>query len=241
MNVICRLIGLNLTVLLLIGLLVMGGNTRIYLDVPGLVFVVGLLVGGLLISFRPQQIGDAVFATLAGESAPPSARQKRRENAAVFGRAYQLAWGAGLVGTLFGLIAMLADLSDPAAIGVGMSVALLTTAYGAMLAEFVFAPLQQSILSQPTLEDVAPMGGGDSGADAEDAPKLSGATGGLWRGLAIVALMVAVFMVPIASFSEVNKEDNLRPDEEARFMRYIYGDATDDPPIAPQRIDEPGE
>lgn len=203
MNVLCRLIGLNLTMLLLIGLLAMSGNTRIYLDTPGLVFVVGLLVGGLLISFRPRQIGDAVFATLAGQSAPPVDRQERREYAAVFGRAYQLAWGAGLVGTLFGLIAMLNDLSDPAAIGEGMAVALLTTAYGAMLAEFVFAPLQQSILSQPTLEDIAPTGGGEPGADAEDAPELSGATGGLWRGLAVVALMVAVFMVTVVSFSEV--------------------------------------
>lgn len=55
-------------------------------------------------------------------------------------------WGAlapafGMIGTLIGLILMLVNLSDVAAIGPGMAVALLTTFYGALLSNLVFIPI----------------------------------------------------------------------------------------------------
>ncbi|MEK9657460.1 MAG: MotA/TolQ/ExbB proton channel family protein [bacterium] len=46
----------------------------------------------------------------------------------------------GLVGTLIGLIVMLAKLDDPSAIGPAMAVALITTFYGALFANFLFMP-----------------------------------------------------------------------------------------------------
>ncbi len=46
----------------------------------------------------------------------------------------------GMIGTLIGLVQMLATLDDPAKIGEGMAVALLTTLYGALLANVVFLP-----------------------------------------------------------------------------------------------------
>ena len=47
----------------------------------------------------------------------------------------------GLIGTLIGLVQMLGNLQDPANIGPSMAVALLTTFYGAVLANMVFMPL----------------------------------------------------------------------------------------------------
>ncbi len=47
----------------------------------------------------------------------------------------------GMVGTLIGLVQMLSDLSDPDAIGPAMAVALLTTFYGAVLANLIFLPM----------------------------------------------------------------------------------------------------
>ena len=47
----------------------------------------------------------------------------------------------GLVGTLIGLIQMLKGLTDPRAIGQGMSVALMATFYGVLLAGLIFLPL----------------------------------------------------------------------------------------------------
>jgi len=49
------------------------------------------------------------------------------------------AWG--MIGTLIGLIQMLGALDDPSKIGSGMATALITTFYGAFLANLVFLPL----------------------------------------------------------------------------------------------------
>ena len=47
----------------------------------------------------------------------------------------------GMIGTLIGLVNMLAALEDPSSIGAGMATALITTFYGALLANAVFLPL----------------------------------------------------------------------------------------------------
>jgi len=47
----------------------------------------------------------------------------------------------GMIGTLVGLVLMLQNMSDPSTIGPSMSVALITTFYGALLANAVFLPM----------------------------------------------------------------------------------------------------
>ncbi|TNE73634.1 motility protein A [bacterium] len=47
----------------------------------------------------------------------------------------------GMIGTLIGLILMLRNLSDSGGIGQGLSVALITTFYGTIFANLIFAPL----------------------------------------------------------------------------------------------------
>ncbi|MCF7802847.1 MAG: flagellar motor protein [Candidatus Marinimicrobia bacterium] len=47
----------------------------------------------------------------------------------------------GMIGTLIGLIKMLQTLDDPTQIGAGMAVALVTTFYGALLANLLFLPI----------------------------------------------------------------------------------------------------
>ncbi len=51
----------------------------------------------------------------------------------------------GMIGTLIGLVAMLANMSDPSAIGAGMAAALLTTLYGAILANVIALPLADKL------------------------------------------------------------------------------------------------
>ncbi len=53
------------------------------------------------------------------------------------------AWG--MIGTLIGLINMLGNMSDPEALGPGMSVALLTTMYGSLLANWLCAPVSNKM------------------------------------------------------------------------------------------------
>lgn len=47
----------------------------------------------------------------------------------------------GMIGTVIGLINMLQNLSDPSQLGLGMSVALLTTLYGVMFANLFYNPI----------------------------------------------------------------------------------------------------
>ena len=49
----------------------------------------------------------------------------------------------GFVGTIIGLINVLNNMQDPAQIGEGMALALLTTLYGILMANFLFLPLSK--------------------------------------------------------------------------------------------------
>ncbi len=51
----------------------------------------------------------------------------------------------GMIGTLVGLVAMLSNMDDPSKIGAGMAAALLTTLYGALLANVLFLPLADKL------------------------------------------------------------------------------------------------
>ena len=58
----------------------------------------------------------------------------------------------GMIGTLIGLVAMLANMSDPAAIGKGMAAALLTTLYGACVANLMFLPVADKLAQRASDE-----------------------------------------------------------------------------------------
>lgn len=74
-----------------------------------------------------------------------SINQRTMKSVAVLRRASEVAPAMGLIGTLVGLVQMLGNLSTPEAIGPGMSVALLTTFYGAIMANIFFAPIASKL------------------------------------------------------------------------------------------------
>lgn len=51
----------------------------------------------------------------------------------------------GMIGTLIGLVAMLSNMDDPKSIGPAMAVALLTTLYGAMMANMLVIPIADKL------------------------------------------------------------------------------------------------
>ena len=59
----------------------------------------------------------------------------------------------GMIGTLIGLVQMLRQLDDPSKIGVGMATALLTTFYGALLANLFFIPLSGKLQTRGREEE----------------------------------------------------------------------------------------
>ncbi|MDD2761696.1 MAG: MotA/TolQ/ExbB proton channel family protein, partial [Methylomonas sp.] len=58
-----------------------------------------------------------------------------------------LAPAMGMIGTLVGLVQMLSNMSDPSAIGPAMAVALLTTLYGALIANVFALPMIDKLAS----------------------------------------------------------------------------------------------
>lgn len=66
---------------------------------------------------------------------------RHKEGKSIFEQLGMFAPAFGMIGTLIGLVQMLANLSDPSSIGGGMAIALLTTFYGAILANLVALPL----------------------------------------------------------------------------------------------------
>jgi len=66
---------------------------------------------------------------------------RHKEGRGIFEAAGMFAPAFGMIGTLIGLVQMLANLSDPSSIGGGMAIALLTTFYGAVVANLIALPL----------------------------------------------------------------------------------------------------
>lgn len=64
----------------------------------------------------------------------------------------KLAPAFGMIGTLIGLITMLANIEDKSAIGSGMSTALITTLYGAFIANLVFIPIKSNLEDKDNAE-----------------------------------------------------------------------------------------
>lgn len=77
----------------------------------------------------------------------------------------------GLIGTVIGLIQMLKQLKDPSAIGAGMATALITTFYGAILANFILLPIagklkiksaEEILLKEVMIEGILSIQAGDN-------------------------------------------------------------------------------
>ncbi len=70
----------------------------------------------------------------------------RHENGiGVFERWAKLAPAFGMIGTLLGLIGMMANLEDTASIGPNMAIALVTTLYGTIFANLIIIPIQSKL------------------------------------------------------------------------------------------------
>ncbi|MEK9856236.1 MAG: MotA/TolQ/ExbB proton channel family protein, partial [Rhodobiaceae bacterium] len=70
-----------------------------------------------------------------------SMKQRHEANQGVIKAWVDLAPAMGMIGTLVGLVLMLGNMADPKAIGPAMAVALLTTMYGAIIANIIFMPM----------------------------------------------------------------------------------------------------
>ncbi|SPF80100.1 motility protein A [Pseudoprimorskyibacter insulae] len=83
----------------------------------------------------------------------------------------------GMIGTLIGLVQMLGNMADPKAIGPAMAVALLTTLYGAFIANVLFGPMNtklegytadEVVYREMVIEGLRGIAKGESGRNVQD-------------------------------------------------------------------------
>ncbi len=79
--------------------------------------------------------------------------ERHQQGRRIFSTMGELAPAFGMIGTLIGLIQMLSQLDSPDNLGSGMAVALITTLYGATLANLFFIPLAKKLKAR-TEEEV---------------------------------------------------------------------------------------
>ena len=80
--------------------------------------------------------------------------ERLKEGKRVFKALGDSAPAFGMIGTLVGLVQMLANMDDPSTIGPAMAVALLTTLYGAVIANVICIPIAEKLDAKLDLEEV---------------------------------------------------------------------------------------
>tara|TARA_R110002167_G_C12707356_1_gene655418 strand:- start:87491 stop:88258 length:768 start_codon:yes stop_codon:yes gene_type:complete len=87
--------------------------------------------------------GDVVRNALEKDIALTEERHKT--GVGIFKAMGDVAPAMGMIGTLVGLVAMLSNMDDPKSIGPSMAVALLTTLYGAVIANMIAIPMADKL------------------------------------------------------------------------------------------------
>lgn len=99
----------------------------------------GETLDGIMNNLKPNEI-----RSIYGEEMKHIQR-RHDTHIALFKEIGGIAGSMGMIGTLIGLVAMLLNMSDPAAIGPAMAVALLTTLYGALIGNGFASPIASKL------------------------------------------------------------------------------------------------
>lgn len=98
-------------------------------------------------------------------------RERHKSGAEVIMAFGVFAPAMGMIGTLIGLVLMLKNMDDPSTIGPSMALALITTFYGALLANLVFVPMSgklkkrsadEVLVKELSLEGIIAIASGDN-------------------------------------------------------------------------------
>ena len=123
------------------------GDPLIFLSIPSLLIVVGGTIALLLISFPLSDVNQ-ILGYIWHAFKPPTADADRaklinelEKGILMLSRAKTYAQATGWAGGLIGAVIMLTHMDDPAALGPGAALALLTALYGTLIAYFICLPL----------------------------------------------------------------------------------------------------
>ena len=121
----------------------LGSSPSVFVDVPAMLFVV-LMGGGILVA--AHGVGAIRLVALAAIGSLNEDSRLLATNALQTATTAFIA--AGWLGVLIGVVQLLANLDDPAAVGPAAAVALLTAFYGHSLAWLGCLPLARSLVDR---------------------------------------------------------------------------------------------
>jgi len=140
MNPLSRLVGIAIALGAIALVTAPVGYLSTLFDLPSILLVAGVVIGGLVASFGPRALLRTLRQALAS-SPQPDRNVEVGLRVAVHGR--RLSWAGGALGSILGVIAMLSNLSDPSEVGPGLALCLLSLFYGAVAAELFFTNLSE--------------------------------------------------------------------------------------------------
>jgi len=111
----------------------------------------------VLLKKATQLIADSADPNLIRDTMSieiTSMKRRHKIGISVFLKLGSLGPAFGMIGTLIGLVQMLANLSDPSALGPAMAIALLTTFYGSFVANVIFIPLADKLKARSMQEEL---------------------------------------------------------------------------------------
>jgi chemotaxis protein MotA len=104
---------------------------------------------GLLIDGHPAEVVRSMLSKDLHQTL-----QRHSDGQDIFKAIGDVGPAMGMIGTLIGLVQMLANMDDPKQIGPAMAIALLTTLYGAILANMVALPIADKLAVRSREENV---------------------------------------------------------------------------------------
>ena len=164
-----------------------GSHLALFVDPPS-VLIVGL--GALLFTlahFSLREVVGAVQCALGRQEIEPEEGLRAR---LVFRTMENYVLGLGALGFFIGLVIMLKNMDDPAAIGPGMALALLTITYAIGLAKIVITPLELRVARRLSEEPQPAL-----------AARGSGGQQGLFLIVMVALMGIVTFLSLLVSFS----------------------------------------
>ena len=116
-----------------------GSNIGTMIDIPSIIIVLGCTISALLFSGR--SIIDAFDPLFSGKSLRNGDGEALWRAAETWHEAESYFIGSGFVGLLIGCVIMLANIDDPAAIGPGMAIGILTVLYATFFKYLICKPI----------------------------------------------------------------------------------------------------
>tara|TARA_B100000029_G_C17582122_1_gene959961 strand:+ start:1599 stop:2114 length:516 start_codon:yes stop_codon:yes gene_type:complete len=119
-----------------------GGALKALFQPTALLLVVGTT---LFLSLTYHRLPQLLGAFAGAISTNPLGRETAQRHIAVLSTCRTIALSAGGLGFILGLIIILQNLSDPAKLGPGVAIALISTLYALILSELILAPLSNRL------------------------------------------------------------------------------------------------